>query len=60
MNELATDNLIDESSANKGNAVNMAKNILKGFMEYVMVSAKDSELFECCSSTGSTQLTAAI
>ncbi|KAL4460930.1 hypothetical protein ABPG74_016402 [Tetrahymena malaccensis] len=39
----------DENGACKGNAVNMAKNILKGFMEYVFVSAKEEDLIECCS-----------
>ncbi|KAL4506849.1 hypothetical protein ABPG72_001270 [Tetrahymena utriculariae] len=41
----------DENGACKGNAVNMAKNILKGFMEYVFVSAKEEDLIECCSTS---------
>ncbi|EAS01359.2 hypothetical protein TTHERM_00149700 (macronuclear) [Tetrahymena thermophila SB210] len=43
------DNNKDENGVCKGNAVNMAKNILKGFMEYVFVSAKEEDLIECCS-----------
>lgn len=28
----------------------MAKNILKGFMDYVFVSAQEKDIIECCSS----------
>lgn len=50
-----TFNEANNCSASKGNAVNMAKNILKGFMEYVMVSAKEVDLVACCSSTSTTR-----
>ena len=50
----------DENTCNsKGNAVNMAKNILKGFLEYVYISAKESDIISCCSQIHETSVVAA-
>jgi len=37
----------------------MAKNILKGFLEYVYISAKESDIISCCSQIHETSVVAA-
>lgn len=38
----------EEEITFKGNAVNMAKNILKGFVEYTLLTAPKNIIVECC------------